>query len=108
VNANPELPVLPLVLPEQRRARDPLPETLVRQFLRRRPQMDLHLTDEQVELLVAELDRIIDGDRYPLSARIRALRELRAVLKPYPERPPWAAPQKQYEPPSRGRYKRRR
>ena len=32
--------------------------------------MDLHLTDEQVALLVTELDRIIDGDRYPLSLRI--------------------------------------
>jgi hypothetical protein len=40
---------------------------------------DSHLTDEQVELLVAELDRIIAGDRYPLSARIRALREIRAA-----------------------------
>lgn len=49
--------------------------------------MDLHLTDEQAALL-AELDRVTDGDRYPLSARIRALREIRAVLKPYPERPP--------------------
>ena len=38
---------------------------------------DSHLTDEQVELFVAELDRIIDGDRYSLSARIRALREIR-------------------------------
>ena len=53
--------------------------------------MDLHLTDEQIALLVAELDRIIDSDRYPLSARVRALREIRAVLKPYPERPPHAA-----------------
>jgi hypothetical protein len=70
--------------------------------------MDLHLTDEQVALLVAELDRVIDGDRYPLSARIRVLREIRAVLKPYPERPPVPPPQKPYEPPSRGRYKRRR
>jgi hypothetical protein len=70
--------------------------------------MGLHLTDEQVVLLVAELDRIIDGDRYPLSARIRVLREIRAVLKPYPERPPVAPPQKPYELPSRGRYKRRR
>jgi hypothetical protein len=26
--------------------------------------MDLSLTDEQVKLLVAELDRIIEGDRY--------------------------------------------
>ena len=64
--------------------------------------MDLHLTDEQAELLLAELDHIIDNDRYPLSRRIRAL------LKPYPERPPAPPPQKRYEPPSRGRYKRRR
>ena len=54
--------------------------------------MDLHLTDEQAELLLAELDRIIDGDRYPLSPRIQALREIRALLKPYPERPPPAPP----------------
>jgi hypothetical protein len=67
-----------------------------------------HLTDEQVETLVAELDRIIDDDRYPLSARIRALREIRALLKPCPERPPMPPPPKQYEPPSRGRYKRLR
>jgi hypothetical protein len=67
--------------------------------------MDLHLNDEQADLLLAELDRIIDGDRYPLSARIRVLREIRAVLKPYPERPPPAPPQKPYEPPSRGQYR---
>ena len=52
--------------------------------------MDLNLTDEQAELLIAELDRLIDNDRYPLSARMTArvwaLREIRAVLKPYPER----------------------
>jgi hypothetical protein len=70
--------------------------------------MDLHLTDEQAELLLAALDRLIDGDRYPLSARIRALREIRALLKPYPERPPPSPPQKAYEPPSRGQYRRRR
>jgi hypothetical protein len=70
--------------------------------------MDLHLTDEQVELLVAELDRIIENDRYPLSSHIRALREIRALLKPYPERPPPSPPQRPYEPPSRGRYARRR
>ena len=49
--------------------------------------MDLHLTDEQADLL-AELDRIIDNDRYPLSPRIRALREIRVLLKPYPTPPP--------------------
>jgi hypothetical protein len=69
--------------------------------------MDLHLTDEQAALLLAALDRIIENDRYPLSTRIKALREIRALLKPYPERPTRPAPQKRYEPPSRGRYKRR-
>ena len=70
--------------------------------------MDLHLTDGQAELLLAELDRIIEDDRYPLSRRVRALREIRALLKPYPERrPPPGAP-KRYEPPSRGQYRKRR
>ena len=50
--------------------------------------MDLHLTHEQAERLVAALDRLIEGDRYPLSPRVTALREIRALLKPYPERPP--------------------
>jgi len=68
--------------------------------------MDLPLTDEQAGLLLAELDRIIDDDRYPLSARIRALREIRALLKPYPERLPLPPPPRQYEPPSLGRYKK--
>ena len=70
--------------------------------------MDLHLIDEQASLLLAELDRIIDGDRYPLSRRIRALRAIRALLKPYPERPSPLPPQKPYEPPSRGQYRKRR
>jgi hypothetical protein len=37
--------------------------------------MELHLTDEQVALLVTELDRIIEGDRYrcpPASGRCAA------------------------------------
>jgi hypothetical protein len=70
--------------------------------------MDLHLTDEQVALLVTERDRIIDTARFPLSPRVKALREIRALLKPYPERPLRAAPMKRYEPPSHGRYKRHR
>jgi hypothetical protein len=36
--------------------------------------MDLHLTDEQAELLLAALDRLIENDRYPLSPRVKALR----------------------------------
>jgi len=69
--------------------------------------MDLRLSDQQTAALLAELDRIIDADRYPLSPRIRALKEIRALIKPYPvrERPP---PANYYEPPSRGQYRRRR
>jgi len=66
--------------------------------------MKLDLTDEPAELLLVELDRIIENDRYFLSPRI-LLREIRA--KPYPERPPPLSPQKRYEPPSKGRYRRR-
>ena len=64
--------------------------------------MHFALTNEKAELLLAALDRLIDNDRYPLSRRIRAL------LKPYPERPPPSPPQKPYEPPSRGQYRKRR
>ena len=42
--------------------------------------MDLHLTDEQAELLLAALDRLIDNDRYPLSARMKALLPLFRVV----------------------------
>jgi hypothetical protein len=34
--------------------------------------MLLDLTDEQTATLLAELDRIIDSDRFPLSPRIRS------------------------------------
>jgi hypothetical protein len=44
--------------------------------------MDLYLNDEQVTLLIAALDRLIENDRYPLSPRVKALRESRALLKP--------------------------
>jgi hypothetical protein len=39
--------------------------------------MDLPLTDEQTAALLAELNRIIDNDRYPLSSRIRTLKDPR-------------------------------
>jgi len=38
--------------------------------------------------ILTELDRIIDGDRYFLSPRIQALREIGAMLNPYPARRP--------------------
>jgi hypothetical protein len=69
--------------------------------------MTLELSDEQTAALLSELDRIIDGDRYPFSPRIRSLKEIRAMIKPHPVREPLPAT-KHYEPPSKGRYQRRR
>ena len=60
--------------------------------------MQLDLTDEQTAALLSELDRIIDGDRYPLSPRIRTLKKIRAMIRPEPEREP-LAPLKVYAPP---------
>jgi hypothetical protein len=48
--------------------------------------MHLELTDEQTEALVRELSHTIDGDRYPLSLRIRDLKEI-GMLRPAPARP---------------------
>ena len=69
--------------------------------------MNLELTDEQTEALIRELSRIIDGDRYPLSPRIVALKEILGQLRPEPEREP-LPPRRHYEPPSKVRYARRR
>jgi hypothetical protein len=38
--------------------------------------MTLDLTDEETAALLGELDRIIDGDRYPFSPRIRSLQAI--------------------------------
>jgi hypothetical protein len=38
--------------------------------------MDLKLTDEQTEALTRELSQIVQNDRYPLSSRIRVLKEI--------------------------------
>jgi hypothetical protein len=69
--------------------------------------MELKLTNEQTAALLSELDRIIDGDRFPLSPRIRTLKEIRAMIRPEPLREPLPA-QKHYEPPKKDRYSRRR
>jgi hypothetical protein len=50
--------------------------------------MNLDLTDEEVAALLRELTNIIENDRYPLSPRIRTLRELRAKLPAAPATPP--------------------
>jgi hypothetical protein len=69
--------------------------------------MNLELNEVQAEVLTRELHSIIQNDRYPLSPRIVALREILTMMRPEPEREP-LAPQRHYEPPSKGRYIRRR
>jgi hypothetical protein len=69
--------------------------------------MNLALTDEQTEALIRELSQIIDADRYPLSPRIVALKEILGMMRPEPEREPLTPP-RHYEPPSKGQYGRRR
>lgn len=68
--------------------------------------MHLDLSDEQAALLERELRHIIDDDRYPLSPRIIALREIRNMIRPESAREP-LPPLKRYEPPRGGRYRRR-
>ena len=60
--------------------------------------MTLDLTAEETAALLGELDRIIDGDRYPFSPRIRTLTAIRDKIRPEPAREPLPAP-KQYAPP---------
>jgi hypothetical protein len=61
----------------------------------------------QAEVLTRELHNIIEYDRYRLSPHIRALKEILGQLRPEPAREP-LPPRRQYEPPSRGRFSRRR
>jgi hypothetical protein len=68
---------------------------------------NLELTEEQTEALIRELSQIIDGDRYPLSPRIVALKEILTMMRPEPEREP-LPPRRHYEPSSKGRYGKRR
>jgi hypothetical protein len=69
--------------------------------------MNLDPNDVQTEALIHELGGIIQNDRYPLSPRIVALKEILGQLRPEPEREP-LPPRRHYEPPSKGRYGRRR
>jgi hypothetical protein len=54
--------------------------------------MQLDLTYEEAEALLSLLNRAIDDDRYPLSPRIRLLRDIRAKLPGAPPEPPPAKP----------------
>jgi hypothetical protein len=69
--------------------------------------MNLDLNDEQAATLIRELDHTIRNDRYPLSPPIQVLKTILGKLRPEPVREP-LPPRKHYEPPSKGRYSRRR
>ena len=69
--------------------------------------MTIDLTDEQTEALIRALSQIIENDRYPLSPRIGILKEICGKPRPEPAREP-LPPLRHYEPPSKGRYSRRR
>ena len=62
-----------------------------RHILAPRP-MTLDLTGEEAVALLRVLNRAIEDDRYPLSPRIRTLRNIRAKLPGAPLEPPPARP----------------
>jgi hypothetical protein len=66
----------------------------------------LDLTAEESAALLGELARIIDGDRYPFSPRIRTLTAIRDKIRPPPVREP-LPPLRHYAPP-RAKASRRR
>ena len=69
--------------------------------------MNLELSNEQTAVLEKELRDIVENDRYPLSPRILTLKEILNKIRPEPIREP-LPPLRHYEPPSKGRYRRRR
>jgi hypothetical protein len=60
--------------------------------------MHLDLAEDEAAALAQELHAIVENDRYPLSPRIRTLREILAKLRPEPVREPLPPP-KVYAPP---------
>jgi hypothetical protein len=68
--------------------------------------MNLELNELQTEALIREPTHIIQNDRYPLRPRIVAVKEILGQLRPEPEREPLPL-RRHYEPPSKGRYRRR-
>jgi hypothetical protein len=59
--------------------------------------MNLELNEVQAEALTRELHSIIQNDRYPLSPRIVALKEILGMMRPEPEREP-LPPRRHYAP----------
>ena len=50
--------------------------------------MQLDLTEEESEVLLRELNAIIENDRFPLSPRVRMLRQTAAKVPGAPPEPP--------------------
>jgi len=83
--------------------------------------MNFDLADDEIRALLNLLMDAIEDARYPLSPRIQTLRailikiakmegvapELAEKLRRYAPREPAAPSLKHYEPPSKGRYRRR-
>jgi hypothetical protein len=69
--------------------------------------MQSDLTDAQAEALAQELSGTINYARYPLSPCIQTLLAILQKIRPEPTRPAASPPQRHYEPPSKGRYRRR-
>ena len=69
---------------------------------------DIHLSDEEKQVLVAALKRAIDGDRYFLSARVRVLQSILGRLEPQKPAPPPLLPPVQFFAPPRATAKQRR
>ena len=67
----------------------------------------LPLSGDEKLALVTALKRLIDEDRYPLSPRVQTLTAILARLQPPKPAAVPLPPRKHYEPPSKGRYRRR-
>jgi len=67
----------------------------------------LELSDDEAAALARELHETVKRDRFPFSPRIQTLRAILAKLRPEPARPVASPEPRVYEPPSRGRYRRR-
>jgi hypothetical protein len=67
--------------------------------------MQLELTDEETQALARLVRNAIDGDRFPLSARVQTWEGILAKIRPEPVREP-SPPPKHYEPPRVGRRRR--
>ena len=65
----------------------------------------LELTDAEAEALIQELSGTINYA--PLAPRIQMLREILSKLRPELARPAASPEPRVYEPPSKGRYRRR-